>query len=622
MLKFRGIAAKIAIYVGLFIFATAAGLGLLAYYSGARAVVNEVERALEMQAITAGEYLASRFEKHLTELMVIADQPEMKSMEWDKQHPILERALGRTSDFLALGVVSPDGATRYADGNTAQLGDRDYVIRAFAGRAGVSDVLISRVTNSLVLMYAVPITSEGRVVGVLIGRRDAEVVSELTDGLGFGVQGWAYAFGPDGTLFAHPERELVFDQANIFDPQGPYYPVGEAVRGLSSGSSGVIRYRLSDGRERIVGIAPVPSSGWTIAVGAFREEVLSNVYTLRNALLGLSLLFIAASLGAAVLFARRIANPLRKIQAIISAVASGDLTSTVELVKSRDEVGLVSDALNATVASIREAISLVNDTTAELNATSARLAAAAQEVSASVEEVASTTNEFSSTLDQVTTNAQTVTRTAGEVAERASRGERALGGIVGRMRQLRDNAQALAGDVARLTSLSEEISKMVHLIGDIADQTNLLALNAAIEAARAGEHGRGFSVVAEEVRKLAEETGRAAEAITSLISQIEVGVAQTVQAIHDEAGHAAAALDSVDEGAAILQDILDAVEGIVSQVQGITAGLTELNTAGHEIASATQEQAASMQEVAQSAQDLTGLSTRLQQLVGRFRLTR
>ena len=113
----------------------------------------------------------------------------MKSMEWDKQHPILERALGRTSDFLALGVVSPDGATRYADGNTAQLGDRDYVIRAFAGRAGVSDVLISRVTNSLVLMYAVPITSEGRVVGVLIGRRDAEVVSELTDGLGFGVQG-------------------------------------------------------------------------------------------------------------------------------------------------------------------------------------------------------------------------------------------------------------------------------------------------------------------------------------------------------------------------------------------------------------------------------------------------
>ena len=155
--------------------------------------------------------------------------------------------------------------------------------------------------------------------------------------------------------------------------------------------------------------------------GSFREEVLSNVYPQKCSLLGLSLLFIAASLGAAVLCARRIANPLRKIQAIISAVASGDLTSTVELVKSRDEVGLVSDALNATVASIREAISLVNDTTAELNATSARLAAAAQEVSASVEEVASTTNEFSSTLDQVTTNAQTVTRTAGEVAERASR---------------------------------------------------------------------------------------------------------------------------------------------------------------------------------------------------------
>ncbi len=619
MFKFRRMSARIALYAGALILIIAVGLGALAYYNGAAAVVREVERALQMQAVTAGEYLASRLEIPLAILELLADRAELKTMDWEQQAAVLQQELARTPEFLALGVVSPDGTTRYADGSTAALGDRDYVIRAFAGEPVISDMIVSRVTNSLVLMYAVPIKVGDSVLGVLIGRRDAGVVSEIADELGFGESGWAYVFGQDGTLFAHPDRELVFAQVSIFDPSTPLYAAGQAVQ--AAAGSGVIRYHLDDGDERIVGIAPVPSSTWTIAVGAMRDEVLAGVNQLRSVLIGLSLLFIAVGLVTAAAVGHRIANPLRRIQKVIAAVAAGDLTSISE-VALHDEVGLVSTALNDTIARIREAISLVNSTTIELNSYSEGLAAAAQEVSASVEEVASTTNEFSSTLDQVNSNAQTVGSAASAVADRASQGEHALTSIVSQMQQLRQNAQQLAEDVSGLAKLSEEINSIVSLIGSIADQTDLLALNAAIEAARAGEHGRGFSVVADEVRNLAEQTGKAAEEITALIAQIQARISQTVQGMNQEAEQADLALGTVNESARILHEILTAVDGIVDQVQGITAGLTELNRGGHEIASATEEQAASMAEVAESAQNLTTLSIRLKELVGRFQLSR
>lgn len=621
MFRIRRIAVRIALAAGLLICATALGLGLLAYYNGAAAVVDEVENALIMQAKNAGNFLQSRFENHLSILEVLANRPEMKAMNWDEQRSILQAELDRTDEFLGLGVVSPDGLTRYPDGTTADLGDRDYVKKAFNGQVVVSDVLVSRVTNSLVVMYAVPITQGNRVVGVLIGRRDASVVSDLTDGLGFGESGWAYVFNQDGTLMAHPEREFVFNQENIFLETSPYFAAGQAISTLGSDQRSVVRYALDDGQVRIVALAPVPGTDWTIAVGAMRHEVLINVNRLRNTLIGTALLFVAIGLVTAVLIARRIANPLRKIQEVVAAVASGDLTTSTQIALS-DEVGRVSEALNISIASIRDAILVVSDTTSELAITSEAMASAAEEVSASVEQVASTTNEFSSTLEFVSGNAQRVSATAEDVGKRAAHGERALAQIVDQMQTLRQNTQKMAAEVSSLANLSDEITEIVHMIGAIADQTNLLALNAAIEAARAGEHGRGFSVVAEEVRKLAEQSAKATTQIGDLIGQIQTGITQTVNGMNLEAAHADEALVTVDESSKMLRDILGAVEAIVDQVHDISQGLGELNNGGHEIASATEEQAASMQQVADLANDLTVIGARLQDMVGKFKLAK
>ena len=620
MRKMRSIALKIAVYAALLVLVICVGLGIFAYTNGSRAVIEEVEQALVMQAEQAGKYIESRFEVHLSVLETIAARPDMTTMNWQTQQAILETEIQRLPQFLALGIVSRDGTTRYDDGSTANLGDRDYVITAFNGQTAVSDLIVSRVTNSVVLMYAVPIKSNGQVVGVLIARRDGTALSDITDELGFGDHGWAYIISGDGVLYAYPEREFVMGQVNIISDTGVFSHAGQAIQELGLGKQGVIRYALDDGATRLVGLAPTPTTGWTVAVGAMEKDILTNVDELRVLLVWLSVLFVALGIVAAAFIGRQVANPLKKVQDVIEAVADGDLTKEVQ-VKSHDEVGMVAAAVNKTVDSMRGTMNMVSSATVDLAGTSEEMAAASQEVSASVEEVASTTNQFASTLDVMNTNAQTMRDTVQGISNQAVHGEKALEEIVDQMRELRNSTQTLAEEVGGLGSLSDQIGNIVDVISAIADQTNLLALNAAIEAARAGEHGRGFAVVADEVRTLAEQSAKATSEITSLINQIQGGISTTVTGMNDGAGRADQALKSVNESGRLLRSILEAVENTVGQVQEISSGLVEVNHSGHEIASATEEQAASMEQVASSAQNLTDMGTRLSDLVGHFKLT-
>ncbi|NLL48806.1 MAG: methyl-accepting chemotaxis protein, partial [Firmicutes bacterium] len=173
----RSIAVRISVYVGVLILAISVGLGLLAYNRGSSAVTKQVEEALIMQAKEAAEYLESRFEVQLTALETIAARPEIYSMDWNLQEYVLQSEHERLGRYLALGIVDASGFARYTDGSTANLGDRAYVISAMQGHSVVSDLTVSRVDNSLVLMYAVPINNNGKITGVLIARRDGRALN-------------------------------------------------------------------------------------------------------------------------------------------------------------------------------------------------------------------------------------------------------------------------------------------------------------------------------------------------------------------------------------------------------------------------------------------------------------
>lgn len=614
----RGLAAKVSIYAGIIVALMCIAFGLFAYYSGSAAVLAEVEQALTQQAGEAIEFVESAFESHLSVLETIAARPELKTMIWSMQQAVLRPEEERLPDFLALAVVSPDGTARYTSGTEANLGDRDYVIKAFEGEKAISDLIVSRVTGGIVVMYAVPIKSGDQVRGVLIGRRDAFALSEITDRLGFGANGEGFMLHPSGLYFAGKERDLVVEQLNVFEAWGEPGQLGHAIQELGLGNDGVIRYQ-KDGKGYVAGITYFPSTGWILGVSAQEDDVLVNVNKFGRTIVLVSTAFIVLGGLAGVYVARRIVRPISQVQNAIEAVADGDLTTSVEI-KSKDEVGQMAAAFNRTIDRVRDALAMVSATSTALGATTAEMAAATEEVSASIEEVASTTNHFSTALDAMNDNAMSMSQNVQGISVKASQGERALGQILEVMNKLRDDTERLAQDISGLGTLSDQIGQIVEVINGIAEQTNLLALNAAIEAARAGEHGRGFAVVADEVRQLAEESSAATTEIAALIGRIQTGIAAAVQDMNVGAEQTATAVVNVDQGGAILRDILSEVEGIVTSVQELTAGLEEANASGQEIASATQEQAGSVAQIASSAQELSNMGERLRELLEQFKL--
>ncbi|NLM25538.1 MAG: methyl-accepting chemotaxis protein [Firmicutes bacterium] len=619
MFKQRSIGVKLGIYISGIIVFICVGLGIRAYYNGSSEVIQQVETALMMHAEDVSRLIESRLETQLAILETIAANEAIRSMNWELQQPILQAETNRLPQFLELGVVDTSGVARYANSPAANLGDRDYVQKAFQGQSVISDLLISRVTNSLVLMYAVPIKNNGRVVGVLIARRDGAVLSEITDDFGFGDSGWAFVLNDQGTFVAHPNRDYVYAQLNIYAEDEQLKPVAKAIDSVGLGRRGVVRFS-SDGVTRLSGLAPIPSTGWTVGVGVLESEVLQGTRNFRWFLFSISIGFILIGVVCAWLISRTLAKPLQAVQETIIAVARGDFTRSVE-VKTNDEIGVVAKAVNTTIQTFAEALRLVADTTNEIASTGQQVAAATEEISASIDEVASATNEFSSTLDSLNTNVQKMGDTVQAVSHKAVDGEKALAGIVRQVSSLRDNTQGLAREIAALGELSGEIGQIVNTITAIADQTNLLALNAAIEAARAGEHGRGFAVVADEVRQLAEEAATATTEIGEIVRRLQQGIGNAVIDMENGAVQGEQTVLQVEDSGKLLAEILSEIDSVAREVQEITGGLQEINVGGHEIASATQQQAASIQQVADSANDLTLLGQKLKELVERFKLS-
>lgn len=376
---------------------------------------------------------------------------------------------------------------------------------------------------------------------------------------------------------------------------------------------------------------------------------------------GISIFVVFIVIIIAAIIANKITNPIRKLVIAMNWVASGDLTKSVDI-SAKDEIGTLINGYNEMTGQLKALITKVNFSAETLTTSSTKLMANGEQSAqasnqiastitdmalgteqqyASVAEASAIIGQIAKDIQQVAVNANTVAATTDKTANASKEGGKAIDKAISQMNNIQKTVTSSAAVVTKLGERSKAISSIVDTISGIAGQTNLLALNAAIEAARAGEQGRGFAVVAEEVRKLAEQSQEATKRIAALIHEIQSDTDKAVVAMNEGTREVdigtevvSSAGNSFKEIAELISQVSDQVNKISSAIQNmangskqIVASINKINEISKDaagqtqsVSAATEEQSASMEEIATASRSLAKMAEELQNTISTFKI--
>lgn len=354
----------------------------------------------------------------------------------------------------------------------------------------------------------------------------------------------------------------------------------------------------------------------------------------RTVVVLLAVIGLAVGCLVAVLIARSVAVAIARMYSLIQEIAVNNLAVEDMQITSEDEIGKAGAALNTMKNNLKEIIQSIAGTAEHVASASEEISSSASLQAQGAEtqkdqaaQVATAMQEMSSTVLQVSENSNKAAEASRAAAETARKGGSIVDETLTRMRAIAESVSSTAKKVEELGKSSDQIGRIIGVIDDIADQTNLLALNAAIEAARAGEQGRGFAVVADEVRKLAERTTTATKEIAQMIQTVQSETKMAVTAMEAGTKQVEEGVTSTAQAGDALKEIIHMSEQVGEMITHVATAATEQSSASEEvnnnmeqIAKLVKESADGAQQSAKACQDLSGLALDLQKMVSNFQL--
>ena len=416
-----------------------------------------------------------------------------------------------------------------------------------------------------------------------------------------------------------------------------------AAKELIQGKAGYLAENFHS-RKKIVqtaGFAPCdgamgfPGMPWGVMVRVPVEEAMAGPNAVR-ARVAISIaigLIVIPVLGW--LIARTMTKPIAALADRMKDIAQGegDLTQRVDETR-KDELGTLGKYFNEFVARVQGLMKEVASSAEQVTAAATQIAASAEEMASGLSrqeeqagQVSAAVEEMSATVSDVARKSEDASKAAAESRSDAEDGSRVVTDTISEMAAISEEVTISARSVNDLGAKGEKIGQIIEVINSIADQTNLLALNAAIEAARAGEHGRGFAVVADEVRKLAERTTKATEEVAGSIREIQEGTVNAVRQIEAGSQRVTKGVELASGAGQALGRITQSSDGLTGMVQSIAAAMeqqsaatAQISRAVENIASVTRESSQGASQASQAAAQLSQQAEHMLSLVGRFKI--
>jgi methyl-accepting chemotaxis protein len=665
--KMKSIKQKLIVFTGLMLVLISAGLGIISYYNASKALIHNVEKTFPKIAESSAEYVEARINDTIGSIEVVAasDSIVNTNKTIEEKLSILAAEASR-SHYLSIGIANLEGDVVFTDGSSANIKDREYFAKAKTGVSNVSDPVLSKVSNALVSVYAVPIKNNNTVIGALVVTVDGYFLSEITNGITFGTTGKAFMLSKNGTTIAHSNKDLVLNGDNDFenvkkDPS--LAPLVEIEKKMIAGEKGAGDYTYNK-VSKYVGYAPVKGTGWSLAVVMNRDELLAELSDIRTSGLIFSAIFLLAGMALTYLISTNITGGIKYAAKHIEHMSEGDFTVEVseKYLNSRDEIGQISRSVKTMQDSIRKMIGTIIESSNKIDVQSTNLSAVSEEMSASSENVATAIQEvargtssqaeelinvngvldnFGAELEKMVEDIKIIDQNSRQIDTMAQSSNSDMEVLSESVRNITNTFKDFTERISALGQNVGKINEITKVINEIAEQTNLLALNAAIEAARVGEAGRGFSVVADEVRKLAEQSKISSENINGLILNISndtEGMIKTtdvmsgeldnqVKVINNAIGSFTNIISSVGEMMPQIDAVslsADRIKGeknaILEKVEEASSIAEEVSASSEEISASSEEMSASTQEVASSAQQLTEMTNEMMKQIKQFKI--
>jgi methyl-accepting chemotaxis protein len=616
LFTFRKLATRFTMTTLFIAIVIVASMSIALFIPNSSLFQEQIDKEIALRTDTVTARMDEELQKKLAKLEAAASMGQEFGTDVEAQQKFVIAFAKGNSDFTGLSysldLTGKNAVTNL--GVKLDASTRTYFKSVVEGNSVIGDPVPS--TNDptkLIITFAVPLLKDGKPYGFYSAGAEIGAATKSVNEAKIGDTGYAVLLDTKGTIVSHPDPSLAMKKT-VYDLNVP-----EIVTAYESAKNGKnTSYFYTFNGVKKIGYASATKNHFVVQMSVPENELLAPINKMMRTTVITAVIVTLLALVATYFFANRMTRPIVYITSIVSELAHGDLRPRIHL-KSKDELGVLAENMN-------EMLDSLSDTIQQVYRASESVASSAEQITASTDEVAKgsvdqadrarkMTDLFEGleySIKRVANSAEDAKDLTQEAVNIAKEGTGIINKSIDKMEQVNQQMTMLESD-------SKQIGAIIEVINDIAEQTNLLALNAAIEAARAGEQGRGFAVVADEVRKLAERSGEATKQIEGIINGMQDSTSKCVRAVSDGVLQFAQTRQSFESIVLKVDETSNKVSEIAgSSIEQSTKASEVLRTI-ESVASISEQAAAASEETAAASQELSSLAEKLYSAVEVFK---